>query len=43
MNFDAQFFARLDWEDKSRRVLNKEMEMIWQASNTLGESLANDD
>lgn len=34
--FDGVFLGRVDWEDRSRRKMNKGLEMIWQASNTLG-------
>lgn len=37
--FDGVFFGRIDWVDRSRRRTNKEMEMIWQASNSLGNEL----
>jgi hypothetical protein len=29
MGFDAFFFARLDHDDKNRRVNEKELEFIW--------------
>jgi hypothetical protein len=35
MGFDAWFFARLDSEDKDRRLNDKEMEFIWQPSEDL--------
>lgn len=38
MSFDGYFFGRLHYEDKHRRLLNKEMEMVWEASNNLGAS-----
>lgn len=38
MSFDGLFFGRLHYEDKARRLRDKEMEMIWKASNNLGES-----
>jgi hypothetical protein len=34
--FDGMFFGRLDWVDRSFRRQNKELEMIWKASNSLG-------
>ena len=34
--FDGLFFGRLDHEDKSQRMKEKSMEMIWSASNTQG-------
>ncbi|KAL5280981.1 MAN2B1.2 family protein [Megaselia abdita] len=39
MGYDGQFFARLDWVDKSTRMSNKTAEMIWHGSPTnLGSS-----
>lgn len=38
MGYDGMFFGRLDYQDKENRLANKEMEMIWHASNDLGES-----
>ncbi|XP_058821189.1 lysosomal alpha-mannosidase-like isoform X1 [Topomyia yanbarensis] len=38
MGYDGMFFARLDWNDKSKRLSNKEAEMIWKASKNLDES-----
>lgn len=38
MSYDGLFFGRLHYLDKSNRLRNKEMEMIWQASSNLGES-----
>ena len=34
--YDGMFFARIDQDDKNNRLNNREMEMIWKASNTLG-------
>lgn len=34
--YDGLFFGRLDHEDKKQRITNKSMELIWSASNTLG-------
>lgn len=36
MGFDAWFFARLDSDDKARRVKDKEMEFVWQPAEELG-------
>lgn len=33
------FFARIDQDDKNNRLNNREMEMIWKASNTLGNKI----
>jgi hypothetical protein len=30
MGFDAWFFARLDYQDKNKRLNNKEMEFVWR-------------
>ncbi|XP_058452835.1 lysosomal alpha-mannosidase-like [Malaya genurostris] len=38
MGYDATFFARLDWRDKSKRLANQEAEMIWKASQNLDDS-----
>lgn len=32
MGFDAWFFARLDYQDKDKRLANQEMEFIWRSS-----------
>ncbi|XP_015121133.1 lysosomal alpha-mannosidase [Diachasma alloeum] len=37
--FDALFFARLDWEDKERRLKEKTAEFVWKASPNLGEKV----
>lgn len=37
MGFDGQFFARMDWIEKSERIRNMTAEMIWKASADLGE------
>ncbi|KAH8282663.1 hypothetical protein KR054_009022 [Drosophila jambulina] len=37
MGFDGQFFARMDQNDKNKRVDNLGLEMIWDASETLKE------
>lgn len=40
MGFDGLFFARLDHDDKNRRVNNREMEFIWQPnSKSLGDDV----
>lgn len=36
MGFDGVFFSRLDWRDKWKRIDDKEMEMIWKSSGSLG-------
>ncbi|CAG2167933.1 unnamed protein product [Oppiella nova] len=34
-NFDGLFFSRLDYEDRDRRVRDKELEMVWTGSDDL--------
>jgi hypothetical protein len=33
MGFDALFFARLDYQEKNKRMNNKEMEWVWMPSS----------
>ncbi|XP_051827566.1 lysosomal alpha-mannosidase [Antechinus flavipes] len=35
MGFDGYFFGRLDYQDKKRRKIQKEMEQVWRASTSL--------
>ena len=35
---DAVFFERIDYQDKALREANKQLEMIWRSSPTLGEA-----
>lgn len=35
MGYDGQFFARLDWRDKSKRMREQTPEMIWHGSDNL--------
>jgi lysosomal alpha-mannosidase len=35
--FDGVFFARLDFQDKVKRLADKSMEMVWETSDNLGE------
>jgi lysosomal alpha-mannosidase len=37
MGFDGMFFRRVDFEDLDQRQKTKTMEMIWKASDNLGE------
>jgi lysosomal alpha-mannosidase len=39
MGYDGLFFARLDYQDKRQRLLDKTAEMIWQGSPNLGKSV----
>ena len=32
--FDGLFFARIDFEDKIRRLNYQELEMVWEAGNS---------
>ena len=34
MGFDAWFFARIDYQDKQRRLADKEMEFLWRPFST---------
>lgn len=36
MGFDALFFSRLDWRDKSERLETNTAEMLWRGSENLG-------
>ena len=38
MGFDGLFFARLDWRDKERRMAEQSLEMVWEASQELGDT-----
>jgi lysosomal alpha-mannosidase len=35
--FDGLFFGRLDYQDKDKRLNDKTMELMWAASESLGE------
>ncbi|XP_029636473.1 lysosomal alpha-mannosidase [Octopus sinensis] len=37
MGFDGLFFGRADYQDIVKRVLNKDMEMVWKANQNIGE------
>ena len=39
MGFDALFFARLDYQDKDKRLNEKELEFVWRPN---AESLGTD-
>lgn len=41
LDFDGVFFARLDQDDRARRIKDKEMEFVWEASSTLGKGNQN--
>lgn len=36
MNFDGYFLGRIDYQDKLKRELTKQMEFVWKASQNLG-------
>lgn len=36
LGYDGLFFSRVDWRDKTTRLLSKSMEMLWQGSRSLG-------
>lgn len=38
MGYDGLFFGRLDYQDKSRRMEHRELEMVWHGSANLGDS-----
>jgi len=40
MGFDAFFFARLDYQDKEKRLAEKTMEWVWRPMHkTLGDDV----
>lgn len=39
MGYDGIFFARIDLQDKAKRVEDKTLEMVWKSSPTLGRFL----
>ena len=38
MGFDGFFFARIDYDDKKHRLIDKRMELVWRGSQTLGQA-----
>ncbi|KAM0060144.1 putative alpha-mannosidase [Helianthus debilis subsp. tardiflorus] len=38
VGFDSLFFGRIDYQDRAKRKADKHLEVIWQASKTLGSS-----
>ncbi|XP_076147474.1 lysosomal alpha-mannosidase [Alosa pseudoharengus] len=40
MGYDGFFFGRLDYQDKSRRMKAKELELLWRASESLSPPMA---
>uniref|UniRef100_A0A3Q3WC73 Alpha-mannosidase n=1 Tax=Mola mola TaxID=94237 RepID=A0A3Q3WC73_MOLML len=40
MGYDGFFFGRLDYQDRDRRMLDKEQELLWRASDSLTPPMA---
>ena len=40
MGFDGLFFARNDYDDRKKRLMDKTMEMVWRPSKSLGSDSA---
>eukprot|EP00257_Ricinus_communis_P013468 XP_015570900.1 alpha-mannosidase At3g26720 [Ricinus communis] len=38
LGFDSLFFARIDYQDRAKRLKEKTLEVIWQGSTSLGSS-----
>eukprot|EP01012_Entosiphon_sulcatum_P033578 TRINITY_DN4250_c0_g1_i1.p1 TRINITY_DN4250_c0_g1~~TRINITY_DN4250_c0_g1_i1.p1 ORF type:complete len:989 (-),score=171.07 TRINITY_DN4250_c0_g1_i1:1004-3946(-) len=38
VGFEGLYFARIDYQDKATRMINRSLEMIWRASKSLGSS-----
>ncbi|KAK6267068.1 hypothetical protein QUC31_017905 [Theobroma cacao] len=38
LGFDSLFFARIDYQDRAKRLKEKTLEVIWQGSKSLGSS-----
>jgi alpha-mannosidase len=38
LGFDSLFFARIDYQDRAKRLNEKSLEIIWQGSKSLGSS-----
>ncbi|KAM7277621.1 hypothetical protein ACFE04_004755 [Oxalis oulophora] len=38
LGFDSLFFARMDYQDRAKRLQEKTLEVIWQGSKSLGSS-----
>ncbi|KAG4927436.1 hypothetical protein JHK85_053922 [Glycine max] len=38
LGFDSHFFARIDYQDRAKRLKEKTLEVIWQGSRSLGSS-----
>uniref|UniRef100_A0A8D0D4Q4 Alpha-mannosidase n=1 Tax=Sander lucioperca TaxID=283035 RepID=A0A8D0D4Q4_SANLU len=40
MGYDGFFFGRLDYQDRARRMVKREQELLWRASNSLTPPMA---
>ena len=40
MGYDGFFFGRLDYQDRARRMMYKEQELLWRASDSLTPPMA---
>lgn len=40
MGYDGFFFGRLDYQDRLHRMVQKEQELLWRASNSLTPPMA---
>ncbi|KAM8772245.1 lysosomal alpha-mannosidase [Acanthopagrus schlegelii] len=40
MGYDGFFFGRLDYQDRARRMMHKEQELLWRASDSLTPPMA---
>ena len=38
MGFDGLFFARIDYDDRKKRINDTSMEFVWQAAHDKGEN-----
>ncbi|KAI4350435.1 hypothetical protein L6164_004891 [Bauhinia variegata] len=38
LGFDSLFFARIDYQDRAKRLRDKTLEVVWQGSSSLGSS-----
>lgn len=38
LGFDSLFFARIDYQDRAKRLKDKTLEVIWRGSKSLGSS-----
>lgn len=38
LGFDSLFFARIDYQDRAKRLNEMSLEIVWQGSKSLGSS-----